>query len=41
MSKQKPKNRDPMRRQKRFAAVLAVILCLSLVLSLVVTVLPY
>lgn len=41
MSKQKSKNRDPMCRQKRFAAVLAVILCLSLVLSLVVTVLPY
>lgn len=41
MSKQATKKRDPMRRQKRFAAVLAVILCLSLVLSLVVMALPY
>ena len=41
MFKQTSKSRDPMRRQKRFAAVLAVVLCLSLVLSLVVMVLPY
>lgn len=41
MAKQATKKRDPMRWQKRFAAVLAVIMCLSLVLSLVVMVLPY
>ena len=33
MSKQKTKRRDPMRLQKRIAAVVAVVLCLSLVLS--------
>lgn len=37
MSKQKTKRRDPMRLQKRIAAVVAVVLCLSLV----ATVLPY
>lgn len=41
MAKEKTKHRDPMRLQKRFAAVIAVVLCLSLVLSLVVMVLPY
>ena len=41
MSKQKTKRRDPMRLQKRIAAVVAVVLCLSQVLSLVATVLPY
>lgn len=35
------KGRDPMRFQKRVAAVVAVILCLSLVLSLVAGILTY
>ena len=41
MSKQTTTRRDPMRLQKRIAAVVAVVLCLSLVPSLVATVLPY
>ena len=41
MSKQKTKRRDPMRLQKRIAAVVAVVLYQSLLLSLVATVLPY
>ena len=41
MSKRSSKGRDPMRLQKRVAAVVAVVLCLSLGLSLVVMVLPY
>lgn len=40
MSKQK-KYRDPQKFQKRFAAVVAIVLCLALVLSLVEGLLIY
>lgn len=37
----KKKRRDPQKMQKRFASVIAIVLCLSLVLSLVAGLLAY
>ena len=41
MSKKKKSGGDPYKFQKRFAAVVAVVLCLALILSLVAGLLAY